>query len=380
MKGELIMQYEDQEEAVCYGCEESVPPGENCNECAEIFCSDCWAEHTFTCYECEEDAHLDDEQYCEDCCEVFCSDCWNEHVYMCFECGDPTHQDDAYYCAECGEHFCSMCWENINSSYDYCGNCRSDGPIYPCSYTPAFCPKGDTSHTMMGVELEVGYYEHNVVDAVQAIDADEDHLYMKEDGSIQGVEIVTHPMTLEWARQYKFDEMLRRLRSNGCCVDEDYGLHVHVSRAAFRQRSSANRRRGYGSQSQHHQMMWLMFLYRNADGLRLLARRDSDQWASFRSPRPGELKDKARGPYGSDRYVAVNCNNSATYELRFFQSTLNAEEFWAALEFADASVRYTRNLSSSEVLKGGGLSWDRFTDWCSEHDYTNLHAQILKTN
>ena len=311
----------------------------------------------------------DFEAYCDECCE-------GTNYY--------------YGCQDCDQVFCEDCWCNLNSGDYYCGRClreNDDAHDAPCrgvhgyNYTPDFCPKGDTSHTMMGVELEVGDENgRNVVNAVQAIDADEDHLYMKEDGSIQGVEIVTHPMTLEWAREYRFDEMLRGLRNNGCWTDYNYGLHVHVSRAAFRQRSSANRRRGYGSQSQHHQMMWLMFLYRNADPLKRLARRDSSRWASFRSPRPGELKRKAQGPDLDERYVAVNCNNRNTYELRFFQSTLNAQEFWAALEFADASVRYTRNLSSSEVLKGGGLSWDRFTDWCRQHDYTNLHAQILKTN
>ena len=301
-----------------------------------------------------------------------CVDCYWYNLY----------DANLYQCHHCSRDFCWECWDDGEEcEWCYIPNARVQNYYYRPDR--GFVPKGDSDRPMFGVELEVGVEDrygssNGVIDVVCAIDPRAEHLYMKEDNSIEGVEIVTHPMTLEWARQYKFDEMLRRLRSNGCCVDEDYGLHVHVSRAAFRQRSSANRRRG--SQSQHHQMMWLMFLYRNADPLKRLARRDSSQWASFRSPRPGELKRKAQGPDQDERYVAVNCNNRYTYELRFFESTLNAEEFWAALEFADASVKYTRNLSSSEVLKGGGLSWDRFTDWCSEHDYTNLHAQILKTN
>ena len=386
MKGELTMHNDDCEEALCYECEEA-KQDYSCDDCGELFCEDCWLDHVTICYECGGHAHQDDAICCDDCDEYFCNDCWAGHVYFCYECDEPTHQGDAYYCDDCGEHFCEDCWhaQDLDNNDYYCGNCRPNdglGDVHDCGYRPDYRPKGDPAHTMMGVELEVGDdYGHNVVEAVQSIDPDESHLYMKEDGSICGVEIVTHPMTLEWAREYQFDEMLRGLRRRGCRVNNNYGLHVHVSRDAFRQRPSANRRRGHGTQSQHHQMTWLMFVYRNSEPLKRLARRDSSEWASFHTPRPGELKQKSMGgPYSSARYVAVNCNNRNTYELRFFQSTLNAEEFWAALEFADASVKYTRNLGSSEVLKGGGLSWERFTNWCSDHGYANLHAQILKTN
>jgi hypothetical protein len=220
---------------------------------------------------------------------------------------------------------------------------------------------------LFGVELEVGGRESRIVEVVRTYDACEDHLYMKHDGSIDGVEIVTHPMTLAWARQYPFERLLAGLRAQGCDVGDEYGLHIHVSRNAFRRN---------GRQSCAHQMLWLLFMYRNVDELIALARRESDEWASFTEPVPGELARKATGVDNGARYVAVNCRNEKTFELRFFAATLNAREFLAALEFADASVRYTQALRINDVMSGDALTWSHFADWLESRNYPNLSAEI----
>ncbi|MFM8798696.1 MAG: amidoligase family protein [Fluviibacter sp.] len=199
------------------------------------------------------------------------------------------------------------------------------------------------------------------------IDDSENHLYMKRDGSIEGVEIVSHPATLDWSRDYPYGKLLRELRKNNCHVDDGYGLHVHVSRNAFR---------GVTNSSAAHQMSWLIFLYRNVEALEHLARRSSERWASFRKPRKGELRHKALHVDDSSRYVAVNCNNERTYELRFFASTLVERELRAALEFADASVAYTKRIKTHDILRGNALSWDKFSDWASDHNYPNLTAEM----
>lgn len=77
-----------------------------------------------------------------------------------------------------------------------------------------------------------------------------------------------------------------------------------------------------------------------------------------------------------NRYVAVNCNNAHTFELRFFASTLDKQEFYAALEFADASVRYTRAITIQDVLRGKALTWRHFTAWVRRRNYKNLLAEI----
>ena len=308
-----------------------------------------------------------------DCQE--CSQCgWvGDGDYMSYcECNDD------YWCDDCGH--CSRC----------CYDCsyHEDRPVKSWDYRPDFMPKGNPGEPMFGVELEVGGYEDYIVPVVQDIDPYEDHLYMKEDGSISGVEIVTHPMTLEFARTYPFGQMLRGLRDARCNVDRGYGLHVHVDRKAFdtkpRPKTHAHNRLEprQRQQSQMHQMMWLLFLSRNTEGLVKLARRESSRWAPFTKPVAGELKRKAQGmPYRESRYQAVNCTNRHTFELRFFQATLDEQEFMAAIEFADASVRYARQVTSKDVLRPTGqkaLTWHHFTQWVLAHDYPQLTAELTK--
>jgi uncharacterized protein YeaO (DUF488 family) len=324
-------------------------------------------------------------RFCADCVEE-CSDCGGFYRYLsehrdltCESCGDGICGNSLYhYCDECCEYRCGDCGRCECNSY------RS--AIHQWDWRPrSYRPKGEyPGQVLLGLELEVGGYGRDIVPAVQDIDCDEAHLYMKYDGSIDGVEIVTHPMTLDWASDFPFGKMLSNLRNANCYVDSDYGLHVHVSRNAFRR---------VGKRSASHQMAWLMFLYRNSSELEKLARRVSDQWASFKKPMKGELKRKAENPEDdSERYVAVNCRNSKTYELRFFKSTLQDQELWAALEFADASVEYTRGITTSDILQGSALSWDQFIEWAEGQKrdlgngglpievpkYTNLVAEVRR--
>lgn len=288
-------------------------------------------------------------------------------TYPCDSCGEEVDRDYDHYCENCGEWRCGDCGP--------CRDCEDsddgdrDSRVHVWDYRPSpFRPKGEyPANALLGVELEVGGSESGIADVVDCFDDVEDHLYMKQDGSIYGVEIVAHPMTLDWARQYPFGELLCDLRRAGCSVDDGYGLHIHVSRNAFRRNDK---------QSAAHQMMWLLFMYRNVDSLERLARRTSTRWASFKKPVPGELARKAKSIQSDDRYVAVNCNNAKTFELRFFASTLCEREFFAALEFADASVRYTQAISIQAVVHGDAITWPHFTEWVQRNDYPHLLAEL----
>lgn len=292
-------------------------------------------------------------------------------VYVCEDCGFQFDADDGTCCEACNSWYCDGC--RCTCCDDDEDDDGRDSRVYPWDYRPAvFRPQGDyPAEALLGVELEVGGSQYRIADVVEHIDEFWDHLYMKQDGSIEGVEIVTHPMTLRWARTYPFGDLLRDLRRNAdCWLNDEYGMHIHVSRNAF-QRD--------GNQSASHQMVWLLFMYRNVVELETLARRRSEQWAAFRQPAPGELARKAKDDIcGDTRYVAVNCNNAKTFELRFFRATLNEQEFWAAIEFADASVRYTREITMRDVLRGKALTWRHFTAWVKKHNYRHLAAELAR--
>ncbi len=329
-----------------------------------------------------------------------CGDCLGYEVYE--TSNDSGSWGSGYesfgrYCDNCGESW--RCQDCTGGNYFTCGDCQYhddyyeddyDGRIYDYGYKPELIFKGDRSQPMMGVELEVGRSQTVIADTVEMFTGhSQEHLYMKEDSSIQGVEIVTHPMTLQYAREYNFGKLLRELRRNGCEVDSGYGLHIHVGRKSFRklpfepkplpQKMRELRMRSQPaiqSRSAVHQMMWLLFMARNVTELQKLGRRVST-WGSFRQQAKGEVARKAKGERAGGR-DAVNCQNVHTYELRFFKSTLDEQEFYAGVEFADASVRYTRDTTSKDVLHGKALTWPQFAKWVKEHDYPHLLAEITK--
>lgn len=330
---------------------------------------------------------------------------------------------------------CGCCFTCDECAYGRTRRRTRRGELHSYSYKPRpYCPKGNyPTEVLMGVELEVGGNQDDIVNRVWEVDAEQSHLYCKSDCSISGVEIVTHPMTLAWAKESGlFPPLLAKLRDDNCFVDKadcgtnehgngcgegrycdhSYGLHIHVSRNAFRQarkrrtvdpyalpplnesyedsikrqlRELARERKE--QQAINHQMIWLMFLERNSDKLNgdvKLARRDSSQYGAFRKSNLDELRRKGEdNPYfNENRYTAINCQNDKTYEMRFFKSTVDTEEFFAALEFADASVEYTRGLNAKNVLRDNGLDWANFIAWVTDQandgvaKYPNLSAQI----
>lgn len=316
---------------------------------------------------------------CESCYEVF--DIMDSGSST--ECGQYRCDDCPCSCCDCDSD--CECWDCRNSR-------NNDGPVHDWNYRPDFDLKGSDSAVHLGLELEVGTDSWRIADAVNQVDNSEYHLYLKSDGSITGAEIVTHPMTLEWAKSWQsyrvtdanaFDAMLTALKTRGCTVDSipdpygcggpmTFGLHVHVARDGFKRHRSDRKR------SVHHQMTWLLFISRNARQLEKLARRVSHRWGGFAAPMPGELKRKATYVERDNRYVAVNCNNRATYELRFFAATLDPVELWAALEFADASVEYTRQIKSSDALRNEALRWRAFVTWVgASGKYPNLESQFI---
>lgn len=328
---------------------------------------------------------------------------------------------DAYRVVECGCCFeCADCLDGISNNRNYAGQ------IHSYSYKPRrFLSKGNfPDEVLMGVELEMGGIDAKIADRVYSVDNDESHLYCKSDCSIYGAEIVSHPMTLNYVKEWAgWSNLLEKLREDECYTDKadcicgdgsycrhEYGLHIHVSRNAFRQLKKRRvlpepiadnetyeqrigremremLRQQRDQQAINHQMIWLMFLERNSDKLAGdlgLARRDPSQYGPFKKSNLEELRAKsAEYPYSMEgRYTAINCQNDKTYELRFFKSTVDTVEFYAALEFADASVEFTRTLNANDVLRNRGLEWSKFVEWTMAQEmggvvkYPNLISQM----
>ena len=317
-----------------------------CQPCAKKYMDRQGGEANFRfCNACESAYHLDHirnwdaDTYCNRCCDANineCSDCNTEYW------GD--HHPD-----------CSESEQESRVIYDY-------------SYKPRPIFHG-VGRYHMGFELEVEARGNTSREEGAEMTRDkltEDVAYMKQDGSLNdGFEIVTHPHTLE-AYQSTFDwEFLPMLRRKGfrSWDRSSCGLHVHVSREAFRNPSWTS--------GNAHMLRFMKLIYDNQRQVERIAGRSNAGYATFADK--GSLVRKVKEGRQSDGHSsAVNVENNATIEIRVFKGSLRKERVLSALEFVTASVEYTRTLKVTG--KNKSLSWLHFTGYISrnEETYPNL--------
>lgn len=293
------------------------------------------------------------ENYWQQC--AHCRYMWDpsEEEYCC----NPSPDGNDSFYEDCG---CSECRSVRNRrprviqnySFKPEPDFRAIGPEVRIRSGRTERPADGTAY--MGFELEVECDSRKMDTAALLQEELGDVAYLKEDGSIRnGFEIVTHPMTLEYAMERFNWKAIRKFRRDARIdTSSNCGLHVHVSKAAF--------------DSPSHEYRWLLFWHRNQVAMRILADRDSS-YAAYNLDHRSQFKDVVKGTaYGTERYSAINTQNPHTHEVRVFASTLYINRLQAALQLVDATVEYTRALASSKVMKDGGFSWHEFVMWLSE--------------
>ena len=357
-------------------------------------CSDCIR----TCERCEWVGSTQSDWYTVDD-NSWCEGCWSDYSYHCVRCeytydgdrigsnvvyGQGWREDWCEHCCSDNAHYCDNCDDYTSDDYDGCIRCGdSNGVIHNYSYKPnPIFHGGNDNNLYMGFELEMELNNttrfNEAVSGVTQLE-DDDVCYLKHDGSINGTgfELVTHPHTLGAYEQatelWDYIETLRTKYHARSWDTDSCGLHVHVSRSAFK--------------SGAHTHRWLSLIYRNPKEMMKLAGRKNSRFAKFDDVyKPDEwgiprfdLRDKIHNTHRTERYAAVNTGNDYTLELRFFRGNMKREGVMTALELCHASVEYTRDLSVSDV-KLGMLKWEWFADWVATNNgkYPNLYVRMSK--
>lgn len=328
---------------VCDDCADS--EGEYCSECDTLFyCSELNEidRNTHVCDACLRRHY----SYCERCCRYTLDNHYNPDYCMCNDCADETMEEEEEAC---------------------------DGYLHQYSYTPQltfFRGEGQSSTNQLyfGVELEyhcINY--HTRYDAVTGwAEHNNNRWYCKQDSSLQnGFEAVSHPHTLDaWAEQYNaVNTLLTDAESVGAFCNDNSGLHIHISKSGM---------------SDSHKARFSAFVHLNADNLIHIARRPSSNWAEFKKKSPGTYFSDGTGRQ-YNRYEAVNWHPSRTVELRFFQSTLNVSEFYAAIEFAHAAYQFTKTgaVGMQHICRDSEHAWPLFREFVrGSRKYPKLREMV----
>jgi hypothetical protein len=381
-------------------------------------------EEVFNCFGCGDVVSIDcgDYSYCDDNNRYYCDVCFSETHQYCQWCENYVLDSNAVYSRSRDEYMHDYCRdeaedEGCDSSLINAWNFRPPLVFHTIRNGESHTSTVPVDPYYMGFELEVEVGEvagsdprasnrHVTCSGMTAM-AEMAQIglggrgFLKEDGSISyGFEIVTHPHTLEAYHAMSW-EWLEQMRLAGVRAwqRKNCGLHVHISTSAFQSAAHFGR---FWYLLRHEYDQWAKLAGRHSTYAKWDSYTDDNALAArayqiknpdiaknappepeyrhgqppaeiermqfernlFFKYHPNKLAKKAS--MNSDRYVAINIQNSATVELRFWRPSMRHGTVLAALEASHAAVEFTRNQKGkglSAASRDEALSFPEFRRW-----------------
>lgn len=377
------MEKENEKTWTCFGCDSECNGEAILDANGNAYCSDCASEYLVTCDCCDEIYHINEmtfinhrtEMYCPECVarrtqvcsdcgdfttefhltnteQIICDDCFEENYTRCEDCGCIIHNDDSF--EHHGELLCSNCYDDRREN-DEEDDDDNEENINEYSYKPY--PKfkhtetdTETIKLYLGFELEAGGADcsdrNSTAEKVLNESDNENYFYLKHDSSIPdyGFELVSHPMTLKFHQEYKWESILKIMSSGGLRsfdLDSACGLHIHASKAYL---------------TPYRWMLIEWLILKNREKFMKIAQRKGNSYAFYNdlpnknTPDRPHLKD-VLGESDKRRYRVVNFNNKNTVEFRMFRGTLKYSSFISMLEIVDALVKWAKKTCIHNILK-----------------------------
>lgn len=342
-------------ELICSNCGAVIDTDDYEEINSQIYCSDC-VEHEFVTCDCCGTRVLADDAFGDDYTSL-CSYCYHNRYTRCTGCDTLLYEDDAYhlngedYCRECYDEECDRC--NYIHDYSYKPEPKFFGKYEPSDNTRFF-----------GVELEIdgaGKDDDYAGEILEIANADEQHIYIKSDGSLDdGMELVSHPHTLEAHKEYNWSDVMKKAISLGYRSHQTStcGLHIHVNRDSLAD-----------SREEQDDIISriLYFVEQHWNEILKFTRRSEysiNRWAARYGYEhtPKAIMDKAKKG-NNGRYAAVNLCNYHTIEFRMFRGTLKYNTFIAAIQFVNRICDVAMNNTDDSLAK---ISWSEFVSGINE--------------
>lgn len=388
----------------CDECGEFHPVGDEIEIKGECYCPTCVEENYYICDECGEYVHIDDATKVD--CNIVCDRCLEYEYIKCEHCGRYVRIGDSYDTAD-GYHLCSSCysdttyecgecgdvfyrepyWDDDEDMY-VCDNCRSYGSrcINNYSYKPGprfrrTAEDGDDPKEYFGFEIEVdGDREYAYDFLVHYGDTEEYDLYLKRDGSVDGFEIVTHPMTRNWFYEVfvpKITKGMDFLRKHHFRGHNRAGIHIHVSSVAISNTMLNKMIHLLFQKNKHNQELWLAITQRKKNAMKDWCSIDPDDIYSkkYITKRLKEYEITGREykpPLGNKRYLGINTQNYHTVEFRIFNSNTRPERIIKNAQVIFSLIDFTKTKRK--------VSMKNYLKFIEEHrkDYKELYDFLIE--
>ncbi|MGL4949446.1 MAG: amidoligase family protein [Anaeroplasmataceae bacterium] len=368
----------------------------NENMCHEIHdnndiytaCISCSAEYSYQCDDCGE-RHISENMNSFNNNISICNGCYNKRrikgeIHECDDCGSEvlaTNKNINPVCNECG----SLLFGSGIFSYEL-------SSLHQSSYTPDmlnFSKINDENDDLyMGIELEVEPNSRKKDEddrdyIVNDLHDNHPFIYCKEDGSVRcGMEIVTHPCTIEYHKKH-FMPILDLLKSNNYISHDVYGgasFHIHVNRTYFGD-TTASQELGASkiivfiekfwddiyklSRRTKRQLRWCKRPTEIVDSCKLIATNESTIKEGFK-----EFEYANKGT----RYVSLNITEH-TFEFRIWRGTLKTSTAIATMELTKEICRIAKNLSIEKIVNAKKITdLLELTNTVELQNYLELHG------
>lgn len=364
-KVKTTLENEPQIDAIrCIECDAAVDTDDvyYCDE--EPYCEQCCQRYIVTCERCGNDIHTSNSIH--DDYTTLCADCYDSHYTRCNECNSIIHNDSAFYFNDNETPYCEDCYNDAEGEEDDCF-------LHEYSYKPDPIFYGDDSDRYFGVELEIDYGGQSRTNAeriTNLANTSDTYIYIKTDGSLsEGLEIVTHPMTLQYhiSKMPWLDIMNKALNMDYRSHKTDTcGLHIHLNRSYLSE---------YHDEQDKYISRILYFVEHHWEEMLRFSRRTEEQiqrWAKRyglkSTDRPNDVLYNAKSA-NIGRYAAVNITNYDTIEFRLFRGTLRYNTLIATLQMVDAICDVAISFSDNELAQ---MSWSQFVSGLRYGKYPEL--------
>lgn len=172
---------------------------------------------------------------------------------------------------------------------------------------------------------------------------DTNKVYLKEDSSTDGFEIITHPMTFEAQKKFGWRKILEQLHKEGARGYDsgNCGIHVHITKSSY------------------SPLTWwkvVEFTYKCKSFIKMFAQRNGNYtYCNYLRPSSYSGYNDRKNTFPSNpstRYTALNFGDRhPTAEFRLFRATTKHERFWASIEFTHALMDYCSNHGYPSIMR-----------------------------
>ena len=319
-------------------------------------------------------------RYCEDTMEYHpiddCGFIESESVYYtqgyidanferCIACHEYIRNGDAHHFEDTGNCVCESCVDDYYSGrngllYEYEQPSIIRG--YHCRPHLNFYGDGPK---FLGCEWELWGCGESDSAAEEIFEGHEKYWFFNTDGSLDenGFEAITHPCSPEVLLGFDWDKMCQRAIDWDCEEYKGAGIHIHVSRKAFKNVGAIGH--------------LIRFFDEQYDKIIEFAKRDpyqAERWAKKLSLTPSEKRYfkkenyYKKADYSCDRYQAVNVQNQNTVEIRVFRTSTDPDHIRAIIQLVDVIT----DIANHERYH---LTWNRIRNHANKKGYKELVSE-----